>query len=56
MCALTQEVLSDLNKESWVQIFRFISVEYDQLYTTPLFDEPIWYRPDKPTPGLLLTP
>jgi hypothetical protein len=55
MCAYTREVLSDLHMENWSNIFRITSVEYDQLFTTPLFDEPVWYRPDKPTPVPLFT-
>jgi Replication-relaxation len=56
MCAYTREVLSDLHMENWSSIFRFTSVEYDQLFTTPLFDEPaVWYRPDSPTPVPLFT-
>jgi hypothetical protein len=50
MRAWTDEVLSELGLASWSSIFRFTSVVFDQLYTTPLFDEPVWYRPDSPTP------
>jgi hypothetical protein len=56
MCAYTREVLSDLHMENWSSIFRITSIEYDQLFTTPLFDEPaVWYRPDSPTPVPLFT-
>jgi protein involved in plasmid replication-relaxation len=55
MCAYTREVLSDLHMENWSHIFRFASVVFDELYTTPMFDEPVWYRPDSPTPVPLLT-
>lgn len=54
MCAYTQEVLADLHMENWASIFRFTSIEYDQLFTTPLFDEPVWYRPDSASPVPLL--
>jgi hypothetical protein len=51
MCRFTQGVLSDLHKETWAPIFRFASVEFNQLYSTPLFeDEPVWYTLDSPTP------
>jgi hypothetical protein len=56
MCAYTQEVLADLHMENWSNIFRITSVEYDQLFTTPLFDEPVWHRPDSPTPVPLFPP
>jgi hypothetical protein len=55
MCAWTQEVLADLHMENWSNIFRIASVEFDQLYTTPMFDEPVWYRPGSPTPIPLFT-
>jgi hypothetical protein len=56
MCAYTREVLSDLHMENWSSIFRITSIEYNQLFTTPLFDEPaVWYRPDSPTPVPLFT-
>jgi hypothetical protein len=57
MCAWTSEVLADLHLENWSSIFRFASVEFDQLYSTPLFeDEPGWYMPYSPTPVPLFTP
>jgi hypothetical protein len=55
MCAWTKEVLADLHMENWSNIFRITSIEYDQLFTTPLFDESVWYRPDSPTPVPLFT-
>jgi hypothetical protein len=56
MCAWAQQVLAELHMENWSHIFRFASVEFDQLYTTPMFDEPMWHRPDSPTPVPLFTP
>jgi hypothetical protein len=56
MCAWIKEVLSDLKMEDWLQIFRIISVQFDELYSTPLFDQPLWYVPDSSTPLPLLTP
>lgn len=56
MCAWTMEVLAELQMENWSHIFHFTSVECDELYTSPLFDAPVWYRPDSPTPVSLFTP
>jgi hypothetical protein len=50
MCAWTQEILVDLHMENWSNIFRITSVEYDQLFTAPLFDKPVWYRPYSASP------
>jgi hypothetical protein len=52
MCAWAQQVLAELHMENWSHIFRFASVVFDELYTTPLFDEdePLWYMPGSPTP------
>jgi hypothetical protein len=55
MCRWTQEVLDELHMENWSNIFRFSSVQFDQLYTTPIFDE-LWYQPNSPTPVPLFTP
>lgn len=55
MCRWTMEVLADLHLENWSHIFHFASVEYDRLYSTPLFDAPIWYRPDSPSPVRLFS-
>jgi Replication-relaxation len=55
MCVWTQEVLADLHMENWSHIYRFASVVFEDLYTTPLFDEPVWYRPDSATPVPLFT-
>jgi hypothetical protein len=51
-----QELLSDLKKEKWANIFRITSVVYGSLLSTPLFDEPIWHMPHSPTPISLFTP
>lgn len=56
MCAWTMEVLADLHMETWSSIFRFASVVFDELYTSSIFDEPVWYRPDSPSPVPLFTP
>jgi hypothetical protein len=55
MAAWTQDVLSELKLERWAGIFRFTSAIYETLYedAQTLFETPVWYRPDSPTPGLL---
>lgn len=55
ICRFIMEVLQELGKESWASIFRVCSVVPDELYSTPLFDAPIWYRPDSPTPVRLFS-
>jgi hypothetical protein len=55
MCAWTQEVLVELQKENWASVFRFHSLNLDDLYNTPLFAAPVWYRPDRQTPLPLFT-
>jgi hypothetical protein len=52
----TGEVLSDLGKENWAGIFRFASVDYKKLFDLALFEKPVWYRLDSPTPLTILTP
>jgi Replication-relaxation len=56
MCTWIKEVLSDLKMEDWSQIFRITSVVYEELYDSALFDEPVWHRPDSPTPVPLFAP
>ncbi|MGH8654488.1 MAG: hypothetical protein ACREYE_21000, partial [Gammaproteobacteria bacterium] len=56
ICRFTMEVLKELGKESWASIFRVCSTTLEDIYQTPFFDEPIWYRPDSPTPVPLFTP
>jgi hypothetical protein len=56
MCRFTQGVLADLHMENWSSIFRFTSVVFEELYTSPMFDEPVWYRPDSSSPVPLFTP
>jgi Replication-relaxation len=54
--AWTQEVLTACGLEDWAAVFRFAAVGYTELFTLPLFDAPVWYRPDDPqTPHSLLT-
>jgi hypothetical protein len=56
MAQWTKEVLVDLHKENWTDIFRFTCIERESLFDLALFDKPVWYRPDSPTPRTLLTP
>jgi Replication-relaxation len=56
MCAWAQDVLAELHMENWANIFRFTSVLLEELYISPIFDEPIWYRPDESSPVPLFTP
>jgi hypothetical protein len=55
MCEWTQEVLADLRLANWSSIFRISSVVFEDLYTSPLFDAPVWYIPGSPTPIPLFT-
>jgi hypothetical protein len=57
MAAWTREVLAELKMERWAGIFRFTSVVFKTLYEQgqSLFEEPVWYPPDSPTPMPLLT-
>ena len=56
MVAWTREVLAELKMERWAGIFRFTSVVFETVYehAQSLFEEPVWYRPDSPTPVPLL--
>jgi hypothetical protein len=56
MCAWTQEVLAELNKERWAAVFRFHSLALEDIYTSRLFEEPVWFRPDTEKPVGLFTP
>jgi hypothetical protein len=56
MCNWAVEVLTELHKEAWASIFRFCSFLLEDIYDTNLFEAPVWYRPDSPTPVPLFTP
>jgi hypothetical protein len=56
MCAWTQEVLVDLHKEKWAYLFRFHGLCLDDIYNSHIFQAPVWYRPDAPSPVPLFTP
>jgi hypothetical protein len=46
MCDWTRQVLTGLGKEKWASVFRFASIVPEELYSSPIFDKPVWYRPD----------
>jgi hypothetical protein len=50
----TSQVLEELHLQDWADVFRFASLEFDKLYDLTLFEKPVWYRPDSPTPVALL--
>ena len=52
----TQDLLTELNMQHFAPVFLFAACDYDQLYQTPLFDQPVWYHPDSQTPVPLFTP
>jgi hypothetical protein len=54
MCVWTGEVLAELRLTSWAAIFRFCSLTHEEIYTTPLFQDPLWFRPDSEIPVRLL--
>jgi hypothetical protein len=56
MLAWIQAVLAELHMENWSHIFRVASAEFDQLFTSPIFDDLVFYKPDSPTPVPLFSP
>ena len=54
MCLWTRQVLEELHLQDWADVFRFASLEFDNLYDLTLFEKPVWFRPDPPTPVALL--
>jgi hypothetical protein len=56
ICAWIREVLEELEMENWAGIFRVTSLVHEEIYTSPLFEAPVWYRPDGDTPVRLLSP
>jgi len=46
----TSQVLTDLNRPNWARVFHFCALSMDEVYGTPLFSEPVWFRPDEPDP------
>ncbi|MGI0034953.1 MAG: replication-relaxation family protein [Nitrososphaera sp.] len=56
LCTWINQTLHELGKPSWASIFRICSTTLEDIYQTPFFDAPIWYRPDSDTPVPLFTP
>jgi hypothetical protein len=56
MCRWTQEVLEELKKDKWASVFRFHSLSFEEIYTSRIFEEPVWFRPDSNQPVRLFTP
>jgi len=58
IAAWTRDLLAALHIDDWAGVFRFTAVTYETLYeeAQTLFAEPVWYRPDSPTPVPLLAP
>jgi Replication-relaxation len=50
MCRWTMEVLTNLHLQNWSHLFHYTSVECGDLYSTPIFSDPVWYRPNSPEP------
>ena len=56
MALWTSEVLAELGKKNWANVFRFASLDFKGFFDLALFEKPVWYRPDSPTPLTILTP
>ena len=54
MVERAREALKELRLESWASVLRFAAVERKSLLTTPLFEAPVWLRPDSDSPVALL--
>jgi hypothetical protein len=56
MATWTQEVLTELDLQSWGVIFRFTALSFDTLFEDihTLLEQPVWYRPDTSEPVPLL--
>jgi hypothetical protein len=54
MCAWTKELLAETGRESWGDVFRITTLSLESVYQTPLFDGPVWFRPEGREPVKLL--
>jgi hypothetical protein len=54
LCVWTREELADLGLGNWASVFRFHPLAMDTIYDPLLFEETVWYRPDKRTALRLL--
>ena len=52
--AWTQAILVEMKIEDWADLFQFAAVGYMELFTSSIFDAPIWYPADSQTPAPLL--
>jgi hypothetical protein len=50
MCTWAREVLAELGKAGWASVFRFHSLSLEEIYSAAIFEAPVWYRPDLPSP------
>src|SRR5205823_12261229 len=55
MCTWATEVLKELDKTNWSPLFRFTAVVFDDLFNSPIFDEPVWYNAVYHSPAHLFT-
>src|SRR5512132_69050 len=53
LVAWTMEALKEAGREDWAGVFRFCSLSFVEIYGQPLFDGPVWYRPDSDSPARL---
>jgi hypothetical protein len=44
------EILAELKMENWAGVFRVTSLTHAEMFETPLFDAPVWYKPDADSP------
>ena len=51
----TRELMANDRREEWASVFRFCTLEFDEMYEAGLFDRPVWFRPDRKAPMPLLS-
>jgi hypothetical protein len=56
ICAWIMAVLTERNMQQWAGIFRVTSLIYEDIYTTPLYNAALWFRPDAPKTPVPLFP
>ena len=50
LCRWIMEVLTTRRMQEWAGVFRVTSLVHAEIFQTPLFDSPVWYRPDAAHP------
>jgi hypothetical protein len=50
MCEWTREVLEELQEEDWASVFLFSTLSLDEMYSPIIFQKPVWFKPNEPTP------